>query len=356
MDVNFLCNFNSTGVGRHCENAFFGMMRNRRGGIVPHYVNQMREPSVRRLLSDPRAGQGATVMFWRWPLEAMRAIPGRKIGWLFFESDRIPPMWIEQMLAFDQLWMPSEWGRDVLLAHGVAAERIRVVPSGVDCRVYRPDPRPHEGFVFLTVGKYEERKSIDETIEAFVAEFPAAQYPEVALWVKADHPVFPDRVEALRRRHGHEPRIRVLSGVFSDEQMAALYNGADAFVFPSKAEGFGLPCIEALACGLPVITTDYSAQTVFLKHVAGLFRPVAYELAELRDPDYAHFYAAEYAGTPFGRWAVPSVASIRAAMREVHDDHDAWRLRAREASERIRPAFSWDSIGCQAVEAILDGS
>ena len=353
MDVNFLASFNVTGIGRHSEAAFYGVLRNRPPGLVPYYVNKMRPASVQRFLGDPRARSGATIMFWRFTVEELREFPGRRIGWLFFESDRLPPSWIEQMRAFDELWMPSDWGREVLIAHGIPAERIRVVPAGVDHRIYRPQPRPHEGFVFLTVGKYEKRKSIDEAIEAFLAEFPAATHPKVEFWIKADHPVFPERIAALRARHVAEPRLRFVSGHFSDEQMAELYNRTDAFVFPTKAEGFGLPCVEALACGLPLITTDCSAQTVFLKHVAGLFCSVSYRMADLDDPDYAHFYGADYQGTPYGRWALPDMASLRAGMREVYEERTDWRARAQQAAECIREKFSWDRVGRRAVDVLL---
>lgn len=354
MDVNFLCNFNPTGVGRHCENSFFGVLRNRRNGLVPLYVNAQRAASVERLCSQACNKQGATLCFWRWPLEAMRTLPGRKIGWLFFESDAIPPLWREQMLAFDQLWMPSDWGREVLVAHGIAEEKIRVVPAGVDPRIFFPNPVAHERFVFLIVGKYEKRKSIDEAIQAFVLEFPRDRYHDVEFCIKADHLNFPDRIAALRARHGGDARLRFVSGLLSDQQMAVLYNQADAFVFPTKAEGFGLPCVEAMACGLPVITTPYSAQQVFLKHVGGLFYPVSFDLARLEDPDYEHFYGAEYQGTPYGRWAVPQLQSIRAGMRAVYEDRTAWRQRAMQASVKIRQTFSWDEIGRCAVDVLLE--
>jgi glycosyltransferase involved in cell wall biosynthesis len=349
--VNFYCHFNHTGVGRHCENAYFGMVRNRTEGILVNYVNQTRQSSVQRWLADPATATGVNLFFWRFDPVALKKIPGRRVGWLFFESDRLPPLWLEQMMAFDELWMPSEWARDVLLAHGVPADRIRVVTAGVDAAIYSPRRQPHDGFVFLTVGKYERRKSIDETITAFVEEFPAAQYPQVQLKIKADHPTFPERVAELAARYRDDPRIVFISGIFSDRQMADLYNSADAFVFPSKAEGFGLPTIEALACGLPVVTTDYSAQTAFLRHIPGLFRPVDFDVGPLVDPDYEYFYAREYQGTPYGNWAIPRPASIRAAMREVYADIDVWRARALQAVEIIHARFSWDAVGVAALAA-----
>lgn len=352
MNLNFLCQFNETGVGRHCESAFAGISACKPGAWKLNYVDVADQASVHRLMAQANPRTDKTVCFWRMPLEFLARIPGDKIGWLFFESDRIPAPWRQQMDAFDLLLMPTDWGREVLLAHGLADHKIRVVPCGVNEQVYFPQPSAHAGFVFLMVGKAEKRKSIGETVRAFGEEFPASAWPTVELWLKADHPQVPERATRLRALCAHDPRIRIITGLLADEEMAALYNRADAFVFPSKAEGFGLPTIEALACGLPVITTDYGGQRVFLKHIAGLYYPVDYEMGDIVDQDYDHFYGQDYQGLGYGRWAIPSVDSIRAGMREVYDHPDAWRERARRASQIIRTEFSRGHVARQAIAAI----
>jgi glycosyltransferase involved in cell wall biosynthesis len=352
MNVSFVGNFNSTGIGRHSEGVFRALERQPQLPWSLHYVDMQREESVREWATT-RSGRGdASLFFWRMDANVLRQIAGRKIGWIFFESDKIPRPWLEQLHAFDELWMPSEWARELLLAHGFDASRIEVVTSGIEAQLYRPQPVAHEGFVFLMVGKHERRKSVEETIEAFGRAFPQGSPEAVELWLKVDHPLFPERIEALRSACSPDRRIRFVRPGLSDAGMASLYNRADAFVYPTKAEGFGLPTIEAMACGLPVITTNYSAQATFLQHVPGLFREVEFDLGEIVDPDHDHFYGADYAGTGYGRWALPRIESVAAAMREVHGDIEAWRGRAREASARIRERFSWERVAQRAREAI----
>lgn len=352
IQVNFYCMFNVTGVGRHSENAFFSMLRHRDTDTYLSYVNASRDSSIRRAMRYGRPEDDVTAFFWRVSPELVQQFPGRSLLWWFFESDRLPQKWLEDILAYDEIWAPSTWARDVLLDHEVDPENVRVVESGVNTRIFRPAaerPRRSE-FVFLLVGKYEKRKSIDETIQAFVEEFPLQRYPVVQLRLKADFPMFPERVRELARRVSGDPRIKVISGSMTDEQMAGLYQQADAFVFPTKAEGFGLPCIEALACGLPVITTAVSAQTTFLDHIPGLYAPVEFRMAPIVDPDYKGFYGKEYGNEDFGNWALPSMPSLRAAMRDVYEHQADWRARAAQASAVIREAFSWDAIGKRAVE------
>ncbi len=354
MNLNFLCQFNETGVGRHCERTFSAIAKFKPADWNLHYLEYGDKDSLRRLLTQTNPQTDHTIAFWRLPVDFLAQIHGRKIGWLFFESDRLPQTWLEQMDAFDKLWMPTDWGRDVLIAHGLSNDKIRVVTCSVNESVYLPRPAAHEGFVFLLVGKFEKRKSLGETVRAFSEEFPASVWPTVELWIKADNPLFPERLTRLQALCAHDRRIRIISGVFTDEQMARLYNHADAFVFPTKAEGFGLPTIEALACGVPVITTNYGGQQVFLKHVQGLYYPVSYEMADIVDIDFDHFYGKQYQGQGYGRWAIPSIDSIRAGMREVFSQRDSWRERAMRASEIIRTEFSMERIARQAMAALTE--
>jgi glycosyltransferase involved in cell wall biosynthesis len=352
VHLNFVGHFNQTGIGRHSENAFFASSRNRPEGVGVEYCNCTRDESVHRLLENARPYTDVSLFFWRLPLDFVRRVQGRRILWWFFESDRLPRKWLHDVQVYDQIWAPSPWARDVLLDHGLPVQRVRVVESGVNGRVFAPAPVVHAGFVFLQVGKYEKRKSQDETIAAFAAEFPAAAYPDVQLWLKADFPIFPDRRESLVRKVAGDARIHVLSGDLSDEDMAQLYNQADAFVFPSKAEGFGLPCLEALACAVPVIATNVSAQSVFLDRIPGLFLPVAFQRAPIVDTDYERFYSADYAGEALGEWALPSVDSLRAAMREVYENPGRWRQNALDAAAILREEFSWERIGAKAISTV----
>jgi len=126
-----------------------------------------------------RHGPDTTLFFIRVPGQvrassagAQNPLGGLRIG------PAGPQLWLEQIRAHDQVWTPSDWCRDVLLAHGLDAKKLRVVEEGVDQRVFQPEPISHAGFVFLSVGKYEARKSIEETIEAFVADSrPRATLP-----------------------------------------------------------------------------------------------------------------------------------------------------------------------------------
>jgi glycosyltransferase involved in cell wall biosynthesis len=115
---------------------------------------------------------------------------------------------------------------------------------------------------FLFVGTFEPRKGIDVLLDAFTEV--ALVQPDVELWLAGQHGWGIDEVEARLSTHPAASRIRRL-GFVPDDSLAPLLRQSRAAVYPSRGEGFGLPVLEALACGVPVVT---SRDTV-MEEVAG---------------------------------------------------------------------------------------
>jgi glycosyltransferase involved in cell wall biosynthesis len=143
--------------------------------------------------------------------------------------------------------------RDVLEWSGLPEERVVNVGTGVS-EVFTPGGSRHEpGFPYLLhVGRRATHKNIARLVEAFAASRARATH-RLVFTGEPDEPTM-----TLVRQH----RVRDLvtfSGATDDARLAALYRGATALVFPSLFEGFGLPPVEAMACGTPVITADATA-------------------------------------------------------------------------------------------------
>ena len=75
---------------------------------------------------------------------------------------------------------------------------------------------------------------------------------ELRLVIVGKHTPYTDQIQAYADNHGLSQRVSIMHGV-SNEQLAHLYAGAEAFVYPSRYEGFGIPIIEAISSGLPVV-------------------------------------------------------------------------------------------------------
>ena len=125
-----------------------------------------------------------------------------------------------------------------LESFGFTTGRVVLWSRGVDLDVFKPGPStPHDLArpIFLYVG----RVAVEKNIEAFLKlDLPGSK------WVAGEGP-------QLARLKAEHPRVR-FTGVLDQPALAALYNAADVFVFPSRTDTFGLVLLEALACGCPV--------------------------------------------------------------------------------------------------------
>jgi glycosyltransferase involved in cell wall biosynthesis len=162
----------------------------------------------------------------------------------------------------------SQFSRERLLDYcGVSSEKIVVIPQGVDGRfrllpaAVIADTRARlqlpERYV-LFVGNLAPRKNLLRLLDAWSLVHP--HFPETSLVLAgAANQVFRDA------GLNEPPAGVVTAGYVADEHLPAIYGGAECFVFPSLYEGFGLPLLEAMACGIPVLSSNVTA----LPEVAG---------------------------------------------------------------------------------------
>jgi glycosyltransferase involved in cell wall biosynthesis len=163
---------------------------------------------------------------------------------------------------------------DLMKFFGIPESKISAVPLGYDFifRPQSPDPailqkyRQQPGYLFF-MGTVEPRKNIVRLLEAFqiikekidgrlvIAGGLGWKYKKI--------------LEKIQK----EPGVDFL-GYVPDEDLVALYNGASVFIYPSLYEGFGLPVLEAMACGKPVVTSDNSSLPEITGSAALLVNPL----------------------------------------------------------------------------------
>ena len=229
----------------------------------------------------------------------------------------------------------SEWSkRDILRKLSVPAEQVRVVYLA---------PAPHfqpaeswqqlvdikekyalpEHFV-LYLGGYDVRKNVKALLHAYtwVSNTLADQYPLVlgGQLPKKETAFYPDPLR-MARELGIEEYV-FTPGWIAEEDLPLVYAAADVFVYPSRYEGFGLPVLEAMACGTPVVTTDATS----IPELAG---PAAFQL----DPSDTKHMAAPI---------------IRLCTEE--ESNDDMIERGFEQVEK----FSWPKTAAETLQAYRD--
>ncbi len=153
---------------------------------------------------------------------------------------------------------------DVEEFYGVERERIRVVPHGVDVAGFgvsdagrRWERRGIAEPYVLWVGTQEQRKNVVAVLDAFT--HLAGGHPELSLVLHGPNGWLGDEVGEGLQHRGLHGRTIVSEGSLPRNELAALYTRASVFVYPSLYEGFGMPVLEAMACGTPVVTSNISA-------------------------------------------------------------------------------------------------
>jgi glycosyltransferase involved in cell wall biosynthesis len=267
-------------------------------------------------------------------------MPGHNINWAVFESTRIPSQLFETMRKHT-LWLPTEWARKIAIGQGIAADSISVIPEGVNTDLYHSYLIPEqEKFRFLLIGKYEQRKSVDQAITAFVQAF--GNDPAVELVIKSDffkNPELKYRQLTDRIAATGVDNIRLIWGYQTAMELANLYRTASVFLFPTRAEGWGLPLIEAAATGLPLITTYHSGQTEFLQHIRTSCVLLNYTLEPIDCAEYQGFYPEH--DDDYGKWAVTTVSEIADVLHTAYSDYTRLRTAAVKNSQIIRTRYSW---------------
>jgi glycosyltransferase involved in cell wall biosynthesis len=178
-------------------------------------------------------------------------------------------LFLHRPLIFTDLHLPcSEHEADVLVRMGVSAERIRVVPlwietDGIDCLAHRPPQHTFTRPMILYIGQITRRKGSDLVVEAMPAVIE--RYPQACFVFVSHNPAGRADLHARAEQLGVSKNLQFL-GQVSEEEKIALLRACDAYVLPTRYEGFGLPLLEAMACGTPMISSDIPVVNEIVRH------------------------------------------------------------------------------------------
>ncbi len=323
---------------------------------------QLREMSNTEISPEAPRVWGVTV-----PLYANCA--GKKILYTMIEtSERIHKDYIGKLNMMNEVWIASEYGRKLLSNNGVYAP-IKVMPLGVDVNRYKPNcgvidlGSEARDFKFISVFRWSYRKGFDILLRAYLEEFSNDEDVSLVLVsrnVESLEEVGPQKIiddfndikSFVNKPEEELPHVSLYNKPIDERDMPKVYNSADAFVLISRGEGFCLPIVEASSCGLPVIASNVTSQTDYLREDNSyLVNPEGFIEARsggnmARMAKLCHFYE----GQMFPDFGEKTIQKTREHMRYVFEN----RKEAKEKNEKLRKLISSNYTWDMAVDRVYN--
>ncbi|KAK2457384.1 Sucrose-phosphate synthase family protein [Trifolium repens] len=274
------------------------------------------------------------------------------IGRTMFETDRVNVEHVERCNRMHYVWVPTEFHRSTFIESGVVPSKVVKIVQPIDVEFFDPvkykpldlgstaklvlGSEVKKGFVFLSIFKWEYRKGWDVLLKSYLREF--SKDDSVALYLLTN-PYHTDGdfgnkiLDFVENSEFEEPvsgwaSVYVIDTHIAQSELPKVYKAADAFVLPSRGEGWGRPLVEAMSMSLPVIATNWSGPTEFLTEDNSYPLAVDRMSEVMEGPFEGHL------------WAEPSESKLRVLMRRVMDNPAEAKAKGRKAREDMIRQFS----------------
>lgn len=282
------------------------------------------------------------------------------------ESDRVLPEWIEHVKKMDVVVVPSEFSRRAFLNTDPSVlDKIVVVPEAFfdECaEEHSVELNLKTDFNFLVFGQITgtnpeaDRKNLFYTIRWFCETFK--DNPDVGLVVKTNL----GRNTSIDKRNvisllsrvllesklTENPNVYLVHGTMNNKEVAGLLQNPKikCLLSLTRGEGYGLPMLEAAACGLPVIATNWSAHTEFLKPA---FISVDYDLVPATPSSSVGSLFA-----PGSRWANAKEPDVKKKLEKFYKSPSVPTKKAKDYRETVLENYSYKAISKKFDELFLN--
>lgn len=305
----------------------------------PHGYGQSTVPLVMALedagiqITHNYTGQKVGLVYsYPHPLESLQT--EKKVLYSMFESTRIDPAWVPYLEMADKIFVPSKFCQEAFASRGI---KTTVIPLGYNSDIFYYQKKEDDGvFTFSMYNAFDMRKGWDLAFGAFVEEF--GQQKDVKLILKSVAKQLPFPI--LRSQY---PNVEVILESSSQEKLRDMLYETDCFVFPSHGEGFGLPPLEALACGTTSIIPNASGMSEYFndKYFIEL------EVEGLRPPIYENFDLKVV-----GEMVEPSKKDLRKKMRWAYENREkCWQM-GKEGAKWVKDNYTIKKTGVKLATEI----
>jgi glycosyltransferase involved in cell wall biosynthesis len=278
-----------------------------------------------------------------------------------WEGTHIPHFWLKYLLdeRIKLIFVPSKHVQDAIINTCGASEvtnlaiinKIVIVPHGVDIEIFKPNKIENDKFTFIAnkgwTNPTEDRGGIQYIIKAFVEEFNKEDKVRLLLKInKSYNPNFNVMLAieqlGITKERDKRPEVMITESTVDYKELPnALYWHGDVFVTATMGEAFNLPCIEAMACGLPVIATSFGGQTDYVNDENGCL--VQYDLYQPKEIMYEET-----------RWGKVNMDWLKKRLREFYTmDKESLKAKSMKAIETAN-MYQWQKSASILLDAIME--
>jgi glycosyltransferase involved in cell wall biosynthesis len=277
------------------------------------------------------------------------------------ESYTIPQQFIDIARQYREIWVTSDFCKEILLKHGIN-QPIKVMPCSINKNIYSPEGekyafRPElNKFVFVSVFGWSYRKGYDVLLRSYLNEFNGNDDVTLLLVSRVNNDsgkgdTIKAEVDKFIKESGvkNPPHIARCSKVIPEDQMPSLYRACNAFVLFSRGEGFGMPYCEASACGLPVIGTNCSGQQMFLKKDNSYLLDIDHLAKVDNGQMHVHYWDGQEFPSFKSQKAIEQAGKL---MREVYENYDKAKKRNEKLREFVLSNYSIGNVTLRVKERL----
>lgn len=255
------------------------------------------------------------------------------------EANTIPQQFVDVANSYNEIWVTSDFCKNVLQKYDVRPS-IHVFPDTVDSNLYTDVGDKYQfnpalkKFVFVSLFGWSYRKGYDALLKAYLENFSGDDDVSLLIISRFQHKkndVIKQEIKKYVENFGGDnpAHIARYSNVIPEETLPSVYRACDAFVLFSRGEGFGIPYAESSLCGLPVIATNHSGHTMFLKKD----NSALVEIDEMETVDEGRMHVHYWDGQEFPSLRTSDFSNgAGAAMRWVYENYPV----AKEVNKKLQ--------------------
>lgn len=345
------------------------------GHASREYVKALRRAGVRVAVNKPVKAEGGRkthrVLIFHHTPDSLNVAEERKrfdtiIVNTVWETTRVPKRWVRPLNGADAVLIPSRQNRQALRNSGVRVP-IHIVPHGVHARYYAglkrkwPSKKNRIPFTFLSVFGFQHRKNPETLLRAYWEAFSADEPVRLVIKTngysgKESAAYIRNRIAAYKKKLGIRKRtapVEIIAHRLSNKAMRQLYARSHAFVLPTRGEGVGLPFLESMASGLPVIATGWGGHMDFLDKNNAFLVPYRLKptLASLNRRSTLSRSFRHLFGEKGQLWAEADLAGLKKAMRQAYANPMLCKAKGEQGRKDVLK-LSWARAGAKMKRAI----